>query len=271
VSGQINLYNAALRAKQHYITGPTVLLAALVIGVGVLGAQGYQQVRIAALTKEAADVEARLKDRQDEVAHLTADVKRLKPQKRTVAEVAAAEALLRGHQQVAAAVDAGLIGTTEGFSDFMRALARRAVPGIWLNAVSVDASGGGMSISGKTLDPNLLPGYIKRLNQETVIRGRGFVFLELQLPKPEKHYHEFVLRVDASGDDLAGDSTGPADAPTSGAAATGAPAAAAAEPDGQAGSVSAGQAGAVSAGQTGAVAAGQAGAAPASFALDSGK
>jgi Tfp pilus assembly protein PilN len=200
VSGQINLYNPALRLRRQLITGPTILLALIVIVLGVLGAQAYQQIRIAALTSEAAAVEATLKDHQDELARLTREVSRMKPRKKTAAELAAAEALLRGHQQVAAAVDAGLIGTTEGFSEFMRALARRALSGVWLTSLSIDLSGEGISIAGRTLDPGLLPDYIKRLNDEPVIRGRGFAYLELQLPSPDKRYHDFGLRVDGHGD-----------------------------------------------------------------------
>jgi len=200
VSGHINLYNPALRVRRQLITGPTILLGVIVIVLGVLGAQGWQQVRLATLTSEAAGVEATLKDRQDELTRLSTELKRLKPRKKTAAELAALEALLRGHQQVAAAVDAGLIGTPEGFSDFMRALARRALPGVWITSLSIDLNGEGISIAGRTLDPGLVPGYIKRLNDEAVIRGRGFAYLELQLPAPDKRYHEFVLRVDGRGE-----------------------------------------------------------------------
>lgn len=200
MSAQINLYNPALRLRRRYITGPAVLLGVLVIVLGVVGAQGYQQIRLGALSREAADVEATLKDRQDELARLSKDVKKMKARKRTMEELAAAEALLRGHEQVAASVDAGVIGTTQGFSDVMRALARRAVNGIWVSALAIDAGGGEMSIAGHTLDPDLLPGYIKRLNEEKVIRGRGFAFLELQQPQPRTHHHDFVLRVDGRAD-----------------------------------------------------------------------
>jgi hypothetical protein len=134
----------------------------------------------------------------------------MKPRRKTVQELATAEALLRGHQQVAAAVDAGLIGTTEGFSDVLRAFARHTAPGVWLTTLTIDASGGEMSISGRTLDPDLLPHYIKRLNEEPVMHGRSVASLELERPENEKPYHEFTLRVDARDEiEVAADGTAP--------------------------------------------------------------
>jgi len=42
-----------------------------------------------------------------------------------------------------------------------------------------------MSISGAALSAELVPGYIMRLNNEEVMRGKNFASLQMQLPKPE--------------------------------------------------------------------------------------
>jgi len=83
------------------------------------------------------------------------------------------------------ALKSGVIGNTKGYSAYMQAFARQTPNGLWLTGFSIDGDATQMSISGAALSAELVPGYIMRLNNEEVMRGKNFASLQMQLPKPE--------------------------------------------------------------------------------------
>ena len=88
-------------------------------------------------------------------------------------------------REVINALKSGVIGNTKGYSAYMQAFARQTPNGLWLTGFSIDGDATQMSISGAALSPELVPGYIMRLNNEEVMRGKNFASLQMQLPKPE--------------------------------------------------------------------------------------
>jgi len=68
----------------------------------------------------------------------------------------------------------GLVGTTGGFSEYMRVFSRQAVQGLWLTGFDVAAGGDELTITGRTLNAELVPTYIQHLNREAAIQGRNF-------------------------------------------------------------------------------------------------
>lgn len=88
-------------------------------------------------------------------------------------------------REVINALKSGVIGNTKGYSAYMQAFARQTPNGLWLTGFSIDGDAAQMSISGAALSPELVPGYIMRLNNEKVMRGKNFASLQMQLPKPE--------------------------------------------------------------------------------------
>ena len=66
----------------------------------------------------------------------------------------------------------GALGNTEGFARYLAALARQALPGVWLTGFSVSGDEVELRLSGKVLYPDLVPAYVRALNKEEVMRGR---------------------------------------------------------------------------------------------------
>ena len=63
--------------------------------------------------------------------------------------------------------------------NIMRALARQSLAGLWLTGFSVGKGGEEMEISGRALQPELVPSYIHRLTQERALHGRAFDSLSM--------------------------------------------------------------------------------------------
>ena len=93
----------------------------------------------------------------------------------------------------------GSIGNTTGYSEYMRAFARQSMHGLWLTGFDISGNNLQMSIRGGLLNPELLPNFIKRLNQEKIMRGKEFASLQMLQHKVDaaksagRSYLEFTL------------------------------------------------------------------------------
>lgn len=200
MSQQINLFNEGAQKQGQALSvlqmaqglGAIVICAVLFYAYGMYQAMEMEQ-QLAASNKSLAAEQARL-------ANLTADFSRqragltLEQELKKVADEAAAQ------REIINALKSGVIGNTRGYSEYMQAFARQMVNGLWLTGFSIDGDATQMSISGAALSPELVPGYIMRLNNEKALRGKTFSSLQMQLPKVEAgkpataQYLEFVLQ-----------------------------------------------------------------------------
>jgi hypothetical protein len=170
------------------------------------------RIDLPALTAQAASGESQLKAARDQVAALGQQVAGRKPDERLQQEIAARRLLLEARGEVLATLRQGLGPQSHSFADYLRGFARQTVAGLWLTGFAVDATGGSMEIRGRTLDPALLPEYIRRLDQEKAFEGQTFAALKLDLAKPEATaaagtaaprrppWHEFTLVPTAAAD-----------------------------------------------------------------------
>ncbi len=66
------------------------------------------------------------------------------------------------------------------FSTLMDALSRRTLDGVWLTALSAEAADQRLSLTGRALEANRIPAYLKRLNQEPTLRERQFRAMDIR-------------------------------------------------------------------------------------------
>jgi hypothetical protein len=183
MSFQINLYNPALRVKREWISATNLVLGVVVVMIGVGLAYVYFEFEVGRLSAEGRAVDAELAEKQEQFARLTEELARLRRSATIEAELAGRERELIARQEVVEALGAGELGVAEGFSGALRGLARQTIHGLWLTAVEVSAGGGQIALRGRMLNPELLPEYVRKLNQEPVLAGRGFRALEVSLPE----------------------------------------------------------------------------------------
>jgi hypothetical protein len=183
VSQQINLFNPAFRKKREFFGAIMLVQAMVVLLVLMLGVYGYQLRQVQGLDKAMKEGAVQLD--QERARHVSV-VAEYAPRPKDMALEKRAEQLelrLKGDEAVLEVLQGGSLGNTEGYSAYMRAFARQIVNGLWLTGFSIQGSGKDMAIVGRTLQAELVPAYIQRLNQEAVTQGRTFSALELQQPK----------------------------------------------------------------------------------------
>lgn len=183
MSGQINLYNPALRRQTDplsagFVAGGAALLLAAVGAASVWAGSAAREAG-----KQAANMAAQVKTAKEQLAILQQKAAR-KPDAALAAELAAAQAAIGARQEILAMLDSGT-GATRGFAEYFRGLARQVPNGLWLTGLAIGAGGAEMKIRGRALNASLLPEYIRRLNGEPAFQGRGFAALNLHQKQEE--------------------------------------------------------------------------------------
>ena len=185
MSQQINLLNPAFRKRHELFTALMLAQALIVLALVMAGVYGYQSRQVTLLAKQ---VQAGADSLEQERARLVRVAAEYAPRKKDAAlekRMQELEQQLKGEEAVLDVLQSGSLGNTQGYSGYMRAFARQTVNGLWLTGFSIKGAGKDMAIGGRTLRPELVPAYIRRLNQEAVTQGRAFAALEIQQPKVE--------------------------------------------------------------------------------------
>lgn len=181
MTAQINLYHPRyLKQRDPFGLGP-VLAATLGVYLLLAVIAGWAWHDVSQREAQAAAAEAQLKAAKAQVAAEMQAVTTMKPNSQLLAEVDNVEALLRRREGILRLLEGGAIGTTAGFAEYFRALARQVPEGLWLTGFSV-ATGGDLRIEGSTLRAAAVPDYIGRLGREKAFQGKSFAALTMQRP-----------------------------------------------------------------------------------------
>ncbi len=188
MSQQINLYDPLFRKRGFSFTSATAMLYGIGIAIAAAAlAAAYQDHKLREVSQQARSVESALKEAQAQRDKLAAEQVTRKPDPRLGDEIAALSEKLKSRQEVIAALQSGAVGTQGGFSDYLRAFSQQSVSGLWLTSFNIASGGNDLSISGRALSADLVPNYLKRLNQETIMQGRQFAALRIdKAPPPAK-------------------------------------------------------------------------------------
>jgi len=185
MSQQINLFNeAALKAGKSF-SAMIMLQGMAVILLCVLFVYGYLVFQSGQLGRQLAEVNQGLLVEQGRLASLAAEFSRRHAGLTVEQEFKKMSGELAAQHEIINALQNGVIGNTKGYSQYMQAYARQIVSGLWLTGFSIEGDATQMSISGAALTPELVPGFIMRLNHEAVMRGKTFTALQMQVPKME--------------------------------------------------------------------------------------
>jgi len=175
MSQQINLYNPLFLRKEKYFSVRTMLQSLGLIALGLLALYAYALVQTRELDRVAGEYSQQLGAQREQFVRLSGQGS----SKLLQAEVARLETSLAARRGMLDALQGGELGNTDGFSRYFAAFGRRPMRGVWLTGFSVGESGNELRIRGRVLYPDLVPAYLKALNNEDVMRGRQVVELKL--------------------------------------------------------------------------------------------
>jgi Tfp pilus assembly protein PilN len=174
VGQQINLYQPILSQERKPFSAALVGAVLGIVLVALAGFSIHAKSQVGRLEHDLDLLRAQQADQEAQlaqvgalqanglsVAALEAHVKELSA---TVAERSSALQILRS----------GAAGQTSGFAPRLEALARRHVEGLWIDTLLMSGTTGSMTLSGATVDPDIVPAYLRSLSGEPVLAGTRF-------------------------------------------------------------------------------------------------
>ena len=182
---QINLFNPAFLDKSGRLTLKTALMGWLAVALLSVAFAGYAGMRNRQLAQQERDVAAKVTAAQAEMQRLAGQVAGRKQDPLIASEIARLESEIKGRDEVMAVLKGGALGDTRGFSEHLRAFARQSFEGVWLTGLHIAASGQDVAVEGRALRAEQVPGYLRRLNSESVMQGHPFSELLMQAPAPD--------------------------------------------------------------------------------------
>lgn len=192
MSQQINLYNPLFLKHEKQFSVRTMLqgLAAVMLGLLVLTVFAVMQTQsVERLNRQYSEQVAAQREQFVAIA-------RRAPQTKSQAlesEVARLEAEVRARRELLASLGSGELGNVAGFSDFMAAFGRQAMPGLWLTGFTIADAGNELNLRGRALRPELVPAYLRKLSDEPVMRGRSVTEMRLAAKPEQQKYVEFSI------------------------------------------------------------------------------
>lgn len=199
MSQQINLFNPIFMTQKKYFSVVTMLQALGLIVLGSAVFYGYAVYQVAQLSKQADEMTRRYAAEQTRLTNFSSEFSLQRSQQMLDEELKQLEAQVQAQEMVLTTLKSGVIGNTEGYSEYMRAFARQSINGLWITAFNIVGDGAQMSLSGGVVNPQLVPSYIQRLGKEKIMHGKTFSTLQMQQPKKDgeravPRYVEFNLR-----------------------------------------------------------------------------
>jgi hypothetical protein len=179
MSQQINLYNPIFLKQEKHFSARTIAQALGLIVAGLGAFYAYALVQTLAAERVAGQQREQVALQRDQLIKLGPKFSPEGRSKALESEVARLEGEVKTRSSVLAAFSAGELGNTKGFSEFLAALGRQAVPGVWLTGLNIGESGNELQVSGRALRPELVPAYLKALNGEPMMRGRQVTEMKL--------------------------------------------------------------------------------------------
>jgi hypothetical protein len=179
MSQQINLYNPLFLKQEKHFSARTIVQALGLILGGLIAVYAYALIQTRAAESLARDTSAQVSAQREQFTRLGVKFSPENRNKALESEVARLDAEVKARQALLAVLSTGELGNTAGFSEFLAALGRQAVAGVWLTGLKIGESGNDLQVDGRALRPDLVPAYLKALNNEPMMRGRSVTEMKL--------------------------------------------------------------------------------------------
>jgi hypothetical protein len=191
MSQQINLFNPIFLKQKKIFSAVNMLDALALLLVGVAAFYAYASIETLNLDRQSVETARQYNQSRMRLLETGARYAPKKIDAGLEADVSNLQAQLNARKAALDKLGIGLLANDASYAEYMRALARQSLAGLWLTGFRVGKGGAELEISGRALQPELVPSYIHRLNQERAMHGRAFDSLSMA-------QREGVLPADAS-------------------------------------------------------------------------
>ena len=179
MSQQINLFNPIFLKQKKIFSAVNMLDALALLLVGVAAFYAYAKIETLNLDRHSVVTAGQYNQSRMRLVEASARYAPKKIDAGLEAEVNNLQAQLNARKAALDSLGIGLLANDASYAEYMRALARQSLAGLWLTGFRVGKGGAELEITGRALQPELVPSYIHRLNQERAMHGRAFDSLSM--------------------------------------------------------------------------------------------
>jgi hypothetical protein len=176
---QINLYQPIFRKQRQIFSAVTMTRSVAIVAVALVGIYIFGLLGVHGLEDKAVQLEGREKAFATQLASLDPN-SGTRRREEVEEELQRLNATLVDQQKLIEVLRDRPLGTTEGFSSYLAALARRHTSGLWLTRIKINGSTEAIELIGQTVDPEMIPQYLLRLGQESALIGQRFDRFEIE-------------------------------------------------------------------------------------------
>jgi hypothetical protein len=191
---KVNLYQQEFHSTRNWQRSGAFVAAGL-LALLLVGANIGQMIKLSGLEHSLAQKNSTLEVKR---VALEALRKNTKPIARDTELAAMVEKLRISNAEKTRAINhlnGSEISNVTGFSHLLQSLGRQrdSIDDIWLTRIRFSDGGFNMRLDGSSYRPELLPEFIKALNQEVLYRDREFSDLRISRSSSNSHMVEFLL------------------------------------------------------------------------------
>ena len=179
---QINLHQPIFRRERKTLSAVTVAATLGVVVVALTGFSLYTARGVARLQAQVTQLTEQQQKQQEQLAKVGETFSRHARRSDVEARVRALQTTLSERTQALQVLQSGAAGQTSGFASRMEALARRHVNGLWIEGLAMSGTHSTMSISGGSVDADIVPVYLRSLSSEAVLSGTRFDDFVIERP-----------------------------------------------------------------------------------------
>jgi Tfp pilus assembly protein PilN len=179
---QINLHQPIFRRERKTLSAVTVAATLGVVVVALTGFSLYTARGVARLQAQVTQLTEQQQKQQEQLGKVGETFSRDARRSDVEARVRALQTTLSERTQALQVLQSGAAGQTSGFASRMEALARRHVNGLWIEGLAMSGTHSTMSISGGSVDADIVPVYLRSLSSEAVLSGTRFDDFVIERP-----------------------------------------------------------------------------------------
>lgn len=176
---QVNLYQPIFRKQRKIFSAVAMAQITAIMAVALLGIYAYGYVGVVALEAEAVRLEGREKAFAAQLASLDQSSS-IQRRRAVEEELERLNATLLDQQKLIEVLRDRPLGSTDGFSAYLSALARSHEDGLWLTQIRINGSTDAIELVGEARDAERVPAYLLRLGRQEALVGQRFDEFEIE-------------------------------------------------------------------------------------------
>lgn len=191
---QINLYQPIFRKQEKVFSARTMLIVFVTTIVLFSGVYGYVRWNVYSLVAESDKLAVSYQSALKKLDDLARQYPVKQKNRKVKMELDDLKNERKAKQFLIKTLSGRSIGNDEGFSSLFEAMARQRPSGMWLQRFEIEQGGQVIGIYGSSLQPELVPEFLRRLSEEKSFDSSSFRIFHMQRDKENAAAVNFTLR-----------------------------------------------------------------------------